>query len=859
MASTTLYPPIVESTAPAFVASGDTAYCRFYFSLSKYSSSTSPIKSIHISIVKQSSGQSVVRKTDNNGRYRSTGIIILNTAPIKVDDADNLYYVDILNEDVQSGDYAGWYPGWIYKMQIRLSTVEYGGTIGQTAWLNANSNNFSEWSTYCTTKAISQPRIIIPILKNFDSEVDKNNANKDIEYSLSTSTLEFTGEYSNTDITETLYSYQVQLWQEENLIEDTGTLYSNQYYTPNQFYYLFKTELKDSNSYILKLIYSTINNFTEEYDFNIAVSLSYTEETTISAITIDNVDNIDDEDFKSAFKDLTSLEAEQEEGRIGVKLFSNSTNPYNGNICLRRSDSRDNFSTWSDIKIITCINTIINSLSIIFDYTVESGVWYKYGVQVIGTDGERGIMNSMTSSLIREWEFSYLLGENDRQLKLKYDNQMNSYSYTLSESKTDTIGGRYPFITRNGNTNYRTFPINGLVSFNMDDNELFTSDKELYKYSDVVAAYKDRRIKEDLSYYDYKREHDFREKVLEFLQDGKPKLFKSASEGNIIVRLMQVQSQPNQSLNRLVYSFSSTANEIAEPTMENYSKYGFYDPGTYSTSFEFYTTKIGQLDLDFNIGDNIIDKIYEYYDFSDQNIAGIRRTLKSIHHLNLTFTDKPLRVYNNASEEVIGNNFSYNGSIITVANKISRMYTFDENIKFSRGSNITVLGGIEDIYDKNGRVVNTVHITVDFLYESIEEPFVDKEIETKTTTKGIGQIFETYKPGEDLYKDIYYKYYYEWTSEFRRLNRVTWTCIEANPGTIFQIQDESDTTTGDPSTMYHEINWTGVLNLENLGTIKDVKYIGVRNADGSIDSTKKTDIILDYIYYITEGTYKKED
>ena len=113
MASTTLYPPIVDSYTSAFIASGDSAYCRVYYSLSKFSSSVDNIKSIHFSIAKQSSGQSVVeRKESENGRYRSTGILVLNEKPKKVSGQENLYYTDILNEDIKNG----WTPGWMYKI-----------------------------------------------------------------------------------------------------------------------------------------------------------------------------------------------------------------------------------------------------------------------------------------------------------------------------------------------------------------------------------------------------------------------------------------------------------------------------------------------------------------------------------------------------------------------------------------------------------------------------------------------------------------------------------------------------------------------------------------------------------------------
>ena len=391
-----------------------------------------------------------------------------------------------------------------------------------------------------------------------------------------------------------------------------------------------------------------------------------------------------------------------------------------------------------------------------------------------------------------------------------------------------------------------------MISFNMDDQNTFTSDKELYQYEDIISKYDTRRRDEHLGMYDYKREFDFREKVLAFLQDGKPKLFKSATEGNIIVRLMTVTEQPNQQLNRMIGTFSSQAHEIAEANMANYLKYKFYEVGDWSTNFTVYTTKLGQLDLDFNVGDNIIEKIWEVYDRSSQNVAGNRLTLKKVHHLSLEFTDKPLKVINNAFEEVIGNNVLYGATKITVYGGRTRYYYFDENIEFTKGSSLTVLGDVDG-------EIKTVHITVDFLYEIGEEPYVAKEIDSRTSSKGLGQIYNSYAPGTNIYNDIYYKFYYEWKSEFRRLARVSWTCIEANPGAVFQIQDGND----DPSTsaekMYHEINQTGILNIEDLGSINGLKYIGMRNhVTGEIDKTVNCDCIIDYIFYTTEGTYKEE-
>jgi hypothetical protein len=50
----------------------------------------------------------------------------------------------------------------------------------------------------------------------------------------------------------------------------------------------------------------------------------------------------------------------------------------------------------------------------------------------------------------------------------------------LLESKIDTIGSKHPFIFRNGNVNYKEFPISGLISYFMDEEELFITKNELF-------------------------------------------------------------------------------------------------------------------------------------------------------------------------------------------------------------------------------------------------------------------------------------------------------------------------------------------------------------------------------------------
>jgi len=86
-----------------------------------------------------------------------------------------------------------------------------------------------------------------------------------------------------------------------------------------------------------------------------------------------------------------------------------------------------------------------------------------------------------------------------QQLKIQFNPSLNEFKYNVTESQQVTIGGKYPFIKRNGNNYYRSFPIGGLISslidmtdwydphyydeyFHNDENEIkaFTSKEKIY-------------------------------------------------------------------------------------------------------------------------------------------------------------------------------------------------------------------------------------------------------------------------------------------------------------------------------------------------------------------------------------------
>jgi hypothetical protein len=96
----------------------------------------------------------------------------------------------------------------------------------------------------------------------------------------------------------------------------------------------------------------------------------------------------------------------------------------------------------------------------------------------------------------------------------------------------------------------------------MDNDEFFLSkEKDLF-----IQDWKDTTDIIDENVY---LERRFKLAVLDWLNDGKVKLFKSPQEGNYIVRLMNVSMTPIDSLSRMLHNFSCQATEIADFTPEN--------------------------------------------------------------------------------------------------------------------------------------------------------------------------------------------------------------------------------------------------------------------------------------------------
>ena len=117
------------------------------------------------------------------------------------------------------------------------------------------------------------------------------------------------------------------------------------------------------------------------------------------------------------------------------------------------------------------------------DFTVEQGITYTYkvGTISIASDVFTVVLSKNQNSLTVKADYEDIfLSEADsnntvRQLKVRFNGNVDKIHETIMENKIDTIGGRYPFFSRNQQVRYRDFTISGVISFQGDEQKLFSN------------------------------------------------------------------------------------------------------------------------------------------------------------------------------------------------------------------------------------------------------------------------------------------------------------------------------------------------------------------------------------------------
>ena len=565
----------------------------------------------------------------------------------------------------------------------------------QIAYVNTYGD-VGHYSTVGVVKYTSKPKVEIQ-----DLVKKKDNVHR---YSyLGVYAQERSDEDSNEiiDVAEKLYSYCFNLydvagnlihtsdWQIHNSTQDTE---------PNMAIcsYVLNKELDENQKYYIEFEIITSNELHDK-----SGKYSLIQKKSVSP----NVD----------FDLVVNAEKEIENGGIVVGIRDNKEQSNQKNKILRtgsfkliRTDEESAYAEWNEILAFKLFNQEA-PYTLFTDYTVKQGVKYKYAVV---QHNEYGLQSNKIESDIISSNFDYIyLYDGKRQLKIKYNPKISSFKEVLLESKIDTIGSKHPFIFRNGNVEYKEFPISGLITTLMDENYLFFSNhleekikdrkyedlyeeipvsrEKIYYYqedweilfckfpqqtamhyqsirdyckdnnklilqgydntldyairqrnpkydeknpnlhekflytkvkvsnikyylysevkNDLYIKYQDKHIKidpkaqfdENERYFVLKvktknkaelfdshftnnydelsihTERDFKLEVLDWLNNGKPKLFRSPTEGNYIVRLMNSSLAPNDQLGRVLHTFNSTAYEVEEYNFNNLIKNDF--------------------------------------------------------------------------------------------------------------------------------------------------------------------------------------------------------------------------------------------------------------------------------------------
>ena len=787
-----LYPPIFsKSYMPAFVRENG---CRVYFSISIYnslaemhhtSSNSSQVNAVQVAVQSQKTNQTVL----STSLYPS-GIKLTNLNTDVTRNSDDIYYVDILNSDIQGGFNLNQY----YKVQIRFTSSEASNpptdqSKGIDAWLSANLAAFSQWSTVVLIRPISYPNLL---LNSF------NNDSILTTFTLNDIIIAGKVNFADSKDQQTVQKYRIRIYDDnQQLLQDSGDINTNAYSSNNQIYYKCKYDFVNEANYILGVQILTQNLYEwpeqKRYNFNVNFVTYMTFTADISAV------------------------AQNQASRIKVHIQRDSIAALGANIVIKRTSNKQNFTVWEDVHtFLVPANNILNYTW--YDYTIENGTWYLYRAEQRNKQGYRSTSIQIPKAVMVVSEDIFLT-TSQNQLKVRFDPQVSNFSHVVSESLTETIGSQYPFIRRNGNVNYRTFSLSGTITHFMDirENLMHSSKNDLY--GSAASLYTEYNNKNNVNLFnDVIYERQFRKKVIEFLYKNDVKLYKSATEGNMLVKLMNISFTPNTTLSRQIYSFTCTAYEIDECTYENCIKYNIQDGGSYQASTEYLFSVLSQLNRPSGSiyfkesGSAYFDRVYSnlnYFGTAELIENSIRpkydkwetKTLDVnvdyLSYLKIELTSKPYLIGidgNGNPYKITGSNNGtdavYLGHIARINNKyiiISKQGIYELS------DPDTVITSLSFVDGKETGSISFIAV----ISEEEKQSAIPKEY---SNFSKIGQYWGFFNVQDSVYRKILNKYNQSYTTGSgkdttlyeQEVQTVPGLRIQANPGTVFYVRQAQD-------------------------------------------------------------------
>lgn len=546
--------PIIEGTLPAF--SGQEI--KIPFTMSRAVSAASI------------SGFSLKIKNLHNSAY----LLSLTTESIVWDNSAKTSGIATFSFDSDSNVQELLSTGAFYKVQMAYTSESEG--VGY-------------YSTVGVIKYTETPRLTIEGIEDFN-----------------TARLVY-GIYFNTDTTEKEYKYRFRLFNKDSeLVNDTG--YQLHLIGETEYDAYSYTQTLVGGEYYLQYSVETNNGLKEEKISEI-FNIAGTKLKTTKSLNV----QLNEENgyvLLEADNDNAILCRSGDGGKTWVDLPSNRDNTieqgkeyiygfyYKDNLSTRYvaaplrgdfehaflSDGERQLKIKFNPKMSTFKTTVFESkadtLGSKYPFFFRNGdVEYKeIGLQglISYLSDEEGLFFKGNENLFSTVERALVENFTDVDLfiHLKYEEKYGVLGEIQKQSYRKQIffdNYNHLFIKQNGEfvrvTKVEGFNLrNPLASYVEDEVyylEHYCDDKE------ARAAVTDFKATTRLSSENITQERQFKLEVLDWLNNGKPKLLRTPTEGNYIVRLMSVSLSPEEQLGRALHSFSATGYEVQEYSPEN--------------------------------------------------------------------------------------------------------------------------------------------------------------------------------------------------------------------------------------------------------------------------------------------------
>lgn len=251
-------------------------------------------------------------------------------------------------------------------------------------------------------------------------------------------------------------------------------------------------------------------------------------------------------------------------------------------IAILRSVLGEGLLKWEEV---TRLKASSMQEAVLYDYFVENGNYYRYALQPILANGMKGAITIFYDT-VSTFEGFWLLGEDDMQFSFIYNGKIGEIKHNKPIDIIETISGQYPYFVGASDLNYRTFQFSGTLTYHQDVHKLLTSDTYSAAISPdptIPISYVELKYGDEML-LNYKNDLEemqdgmvmqrvWRDKILKWLNDGKPKILKSEAQGDMLVMIRDVQVTPIESLFGLVSDFQCQMTEIGHVDEKTLQKY----------------------------------------------------------------------------------------------------------------------------------------------------------------------------------------------------------------------------------------------------------------------------------------------